>query len=105
MIQTLFPGNDAVYQVDNAPIRTAGTVQSWLEEHEGELRHLPRPAQSPDLNITEPLWSVVETRVRNRFPLPIFLKQFVYILQEDWYKILLELFKTCTSPFQEGLPL
>jgi hypothetical protein len=37
-IQTLFP-NDAVYQ-DNAPIHTAGTVQSWFEEHEGGLQHL-----------------------------------------------------------------
>jgi hypothetical protein len=51
MIQT-FP-NNAVLQYDNAPIHTAGTVQSWFEKHEGELQHLPRPVQSPDLNITE----------------------------------------------------
>jgi hypothetical protein len=25
----------------NAPIHTAGTVQSWFEEHDGELQHLP----------------------------------------------------------------
>jgi hypothetical protein len=41
MIQTLFPNNDEVFQDDNAPIHTAGTVQSWFEEHEGELQHLP----------------------------------------------------------------
>jgi hypothetical protein len=29
----------------------------------------PWPAQPPDLNITEPLWSILGTRVRNRFPL------------------------------------
>jgi hypothetical protein len=27
MIQTLFPNNDAVFQDDEAPIHTAGTVQ------------------------------------------------------------------------------
>jgi hypothetical protein len=32
-------------------IHTAGTVQSWFEENESELQHLPWPAQSPDLDI------------------------------------------------------
>jgi hypothetical protein len=56
--QMLFTNNDAVFQDNNAPIHTAGTVQSWFEEHEGELQHLPLPVQSPDLNIVELLWSV-----------------------------------------------
>jgi hypothetical protein len=30
MIQTLFQNTDAVFQDDNAPNHTAGTVQSWL---------------------------------------------------------------------------
>jgi hypothetical protein len=86
IIQTLFPNNDAVFRDDNAPIHTAGTVQSWFEQHEGELQHLPLPAQSPNLNISETLWSILETRMRNKFPPPIFLKQ----LEDKWYKILLE---------------
>jgi hypothetical protein len=32
--------------VDDAPIHTAGSVQSWFEEHEGELQYLAWPAQS-----------------------------------------------------------
>jgi hypothetical protein len=44
MIQMLFLNNDTVLQDDSAPIHTAGTVQSWFEEHEGELQHLPWPA-------------------------------------------------------------
>jgi hypothetical protein len=60
--------------------KTAGTVvQSWFAEHEGE-HHLPCPAQSPDLNIIEPLWLVLETTVWNRFPHPIYLKQLEDVL-------------------------
>jgi hypothetical protein len=84
MFQTLFPNNDAVFQDDEL------FAQSWFEEHEGELQHLPWPAQSPDLNITETLWSVLETRVRNRYPPPTSLKQLEDVLQEKWYKIPLE---------------
>jgi hypothetical protein len=42
------------------------------------------------LNITEPLWSVLETRVRNRFTPSRSLKQLEDVLQDEWYKILLE---------------
>jgi hypothetical protein len=39
---------------------------------------------------TEPLWSVLVTRARNRFPPPASLKQLEDGLQEEWYKIPLE---------------
>jgi hypothetical protein len=72
------------------PIHTAGTVQSWFEENEGELQHHSWLAQSPDLYITEPLWSALETRVRNRFSSPTSLKQLETVVQEERYKIPLE---------------
>jgi hypothetical protein len=90
MIQTLFPNISAIFQDDSAPIHTAGTGQSWFGEHERELQHLSWPAQSPDLNIIEPLWSVLETRVRNRFQPPTSLKQLEDVLREEWYTIQLE---------------
>jgi hypothetical protein len=68
LTQTLFLNYDAVFQEDNTHIHSAGTVQSWFEKYECELQHFHWSAQSPSLNIHEPLWSVLETRVRNRFP-------------------------------------
>jgi hypothetical protein len=41
------------------------------------------------LNIIEPLWSVLETTLRNRFPPPTSLKQLEDVLQKEWYIILL----------------
>jgi hypothetical protein len=90
MLQKLFPNNVAVFQDDSALIHIAGTVQSLFEENEGELQHIPWPAQSSDLNIIETLWSVLETKVRNRFPSSTFLKELEDVLQEEWYIILLE---------------
>jgi hypothetical protein len=98
MIPTLFPNKDAILQDDNAPIYTAGTLQSWFEEHEGGLQQFPWPAQSPDLNITEPLWSVLETSLRNRFPPTKSLKELEDVLQEEWYKILLEIVQNLYKP-------
>jgi hypothetical protein len=86
MIQT-FLNNARVFQEDNAPIHTARTVKLWFEQHEGELQHFPWPAQSQSLNITEALWSVLETRLRNRFPPPTSLKQLENVLHEEWCKI------------------
>jgi hypothetical protein len=83
VIQRLFPDNGAVFQGDNAPIHTAGTVHSWFQEHKYELQHLPWPAQLPNLNIIEPLWSVLETRLRNSFPPPTPLKEFEDVLHEE----------------------
>jgi hypothetical protein len=56
-------------------------VFSWLEEHKDALHHLAWPAQLPDLDIIEPLWSVLESRVRSRFPPPSSLKQLKDVLR------------------------
>jgi hypothetical protein len=39
-IQTLFSNNNVVFQDDNAPNHTSGTVQSLFEEYKGELQQL-----------------------------------------------------------------
>jgi hypothetical protein len=84
----MFPNNDAIFQDDSSPIHTARSVQSWLKKH--QLEHLSWPAQSPNLDITEPMWSVLECTVKIRFPPPSSLKQLEDVLQEEWYNIPVE---------------
>jgi hypothetical protein len=66
MIQTLFPNIDASI---HKPKLLSNDLKSIK-------------VNSPNLNITEPLWSVLETSVRNRFPPPTSLKQLEDSLQE-----------------------
>jgi hypothetical protein len=42
-IQMLFPNNDAISKNTMPPFTQTKLVQSWFEEDEGELQHLPRP--------------------------------------------------------------
>jgi hypothetical protein len=94
LVEILFPNNDAVFQVDNLPIHTARSVQSWFEEHEDALQHTLWIAQSPTLNIIKPLWSALKSRVRSRFP-PLSLRHL-----EEWYSIPLE----TTQNLHESVP-
>ena len=80
----MFTNNDAVFQDGSSPIFTARSVQSRFDEYEDALQHLPWSAQSPDLNVIEPPRSVLESRVRSKFPSPSSLKQ-LEVLHEEWH--------------------
>jgi hypothetical protein len=84
MVQVLFPKNDAVFL--DLPIHIARGVQFWFQEHEDAFQHLLWLAKSPTVNIIEPLWSVLESRLRGRFPPTSSVKQ----LEEEWHNIPLQ---------------
>jgi hypothetical protein len=102
MVQMLFPNNDAILQDDSLPMHTARSVQSWSEEHENVLQHLPWPAQLPHLNIIELLWSVLVSMVRITFP-PSSVKQPEDVLGEEWYSIPLQTVQTIPRRIQAVL--
>jgi heme oxygenase len=62
MVERLFPESDEFFQGNDSPIHTARSVQSWFEELEDALRHLPWPPQMPDLKRTH---HAISTNVSN----------------------------------------
>jgi hypothetical protein len=54
------------------------------------VSRVPWIPQSPDMNIIETLWSVLENNILVRYPPPSSLTELANILQEEWEKIPLD---------------
>ena len=80
MTQTLFSYGDCIFPDDNFPIHTAHVVQNWYEKHQSELERMEWPPQSPDINIIEHLWCVLERQARNRYPPSSTVKELEMVL-------------------------
>ena len=77
--------DDYTFQEDNAPIHTAKIAKKWKSDN--NIKSLPWPAQSPDLNPIENLWDELERQVRKHKPLPKNPNDLWEILQEEWLKL------------------
>ncbi len=62
----LFKDADFIFQQDLAHAHTAKSTKSWLNDH--GVGVLDWPANSPDLNPIENLWSIVKRKMRNKRP-------------------------------------
>ncbi len=62
----LFKDADFILQQDLAPAHTAKSTKSWFNDH--GVGVLDWPANSPDLNPVENLWSIVKRKMRNKRP-------------------------------------
>lgn len=68
MLKTLFPTGGGILQDHNASVHEARLEQLLFGEHKEEVKHLLWPTQSPDVNINEPFWSILELSIWSLYP-------------------------------------
>ncbi len=62
----LFKDADFIFQKDLAPVHTAKSTKSWLNDH--GVGVLDWPANSPYINPIENLWGIAKMKIRNKRP-------------------------------------
>src|SRR6266511_3164155 len=80
-----FYNENYLFQDDNAPCHIAKIVKEWKEENSIDI--LPWPAQSPDLNPIENLWSELERKVRSHKPRPKNKNELIEVVKQEWNNI------------------
>src|SRR6266542_431322 len=71
-----------LFQEDNAPVHTARIAHSFLES--SNIKLLPWPAQSSDINPKENIWSHIKIRIRKRDSQPSSIMQLEQWVKEEW---------------------
>ena len=73
------------FQQDNDRKHTSRRALGWFDSH--NIKLLPWPSSSPDMNIIEHVWEELDSRVRHRKRLPRNLNELWLALQEEWYAL------------------
>jgi transposase len=74
-----------LFQQDGAPSHTAKSTGRWLDQN--EIKIMPHPPGSPDLNPIEPLWHTLKDLIRNWMHIPTTLDELKIATNEAWDQI------------------
>lgn len=85
--EDLFGENPYIFQQDNDPKHTARINKQWLVDN--NITTFAWPSQSPDLNPIENLWSILDSRLKNRAPNTA--AELFQTLTQGWYSLEREL--------------
>ncbi|KAG8724757.1 hypothetical protein FRC09_014822 [Ceratobasidium sp. 395] len=74
-----------IFQHDNDPKHTARLTKKWFLDR--RVKVLPWPANSPDMNPIEHVWTYLDAAVRATPPLPTNRAEMAEALKREWKKI------------------
>ena len=69
-----------LFQQDGAPSHTAKSTRQWLNRN--EIKIMPHPPGSPDLNPIEPLWHTLKDLIHNWPHIPTTLDELKIAVNE-----------------------
>ena len=78
-------GRGMILMQDGAPAHTARATQALLQQQ--NIRQLPWPSKSPDLNVIEHLWDELNRRVRRQPVAPGNIRELQHSLVQKWRNI------------------
>lgn len=83
--KSAYPEGEITFQQDGDPKHTAKIVKEWLAKQ--NFKVMEWPAQSPDLNPIENLWSIVKRRLGQYQSAPCNLDDLWRRVEIEWSKI------------------
>jgi len=88
---------------DNAKRHTAKMVMNWRAKK--KIPCIRWPAQSPDLNPIENLWSILKRKISARRHKIRNIEEMQQVVQEEWAQLAREEVRKCTSNMHKRIAM